>query len=146
MTEKFIIVADDDDDDKLLLRSAFEDIGCDSKIVFVNNGVELLHFLKKNYDSENPNQKPCIILLDLNMEVKNGKEVLKDLKHDDNFKEIPVLMYSTSQAEKDKKDCYALGAETYIVKPSHYSVLLKVVEDIKYSWLLSDKKSMANSN
>jgi CheY-like chemotaxis protein len=146
MTEKFIIVADDDEDDKLLLHSAFEDIGCDSKIVFVNNGVELLLFLEKNYDSQDPNQKPCIILLDLNMGIKNGKEVLKDLKQDENFKEIPVLMYSTSQAEADKKDCYALGADTYIVKPSHYNVLLKVVEDIRFSWLLCDKKAIVSSN
>ncbi len=145
MTDKFIIVADDDEDDKLLLRSAFEDIGCDSQIVFVSNGVQFLEFLEKNYDSENPNQKPCIILLDLNMEVKNGKEVLKDLKGDNNLKEIPVLVYSTSQAEGDKQECYALGAETYIVKPFHYSVLLKVVEDIRYSWLLSDKKSVVNN-
>lgn len=145
MIEKFIIVVDDDEDDQLLLQSAFVDIGCQSKIVFVNNGISLLQFLEKNYNGNDPDQKPCIILLDLNMGIKNGKEVLKDLKSDSDFKEIPVLMYSTSQTEADKKDCYALGAETYIVKPFHYSALLKVVEDIRYSWLLSDKKSTINN-
>lgn len=140
MVEKFIIVVDDDVDDKLLLRSAFEEIGCNSRIVFVKDGAELMSFLEQNYEVGNWVNKPCIILLDLNLGVKNGKEVLKDLKEDNLFKEIPVLVYSTSQMKEEKAACYALGAETYIVKPYHYTCLLKVVEDIRYNWLLANKE------
>jgi CheY-like chemotaxis protein len=132
MEKLFVLIAEDDADDRFLLQNAFEEMGYTDKLEFVENGVELMDFLENN--SNNPNSVPGFILLDLNMPKKDGREVLKELKQHDDYKTIPVIVFSTTKNETEVKRCYELGANTYVVKPVSYDSLLKFVENIRSYW------------
>ena len=84
MGANYILIAEDDADDRFLLETAFAEKGFEEKLTFVENGVELLEFLKSRHlnDKENEGSLPCFILLDLNMPKKDGREVLKEIKED----------------------------------------------------------------
>lgn len=131
----FILIAEDDADDRFLLKTAFEEKGYQEGLEFVENGVELLTFLndillKKSHLSHYPR----VILLDLNMPKKDGREVLKELKQHPLFKVIPVIIFTTTKNDTEIKRCYELGANTYIVKPVSFDALLKVLEEIRQYW------------
>lgn len=132
MEKLFVLIAEDDADDRFLLQNAFEEMGYTDKLEFVENGVELMDFLENN--SNNSNSVPGFILLDLNMPKKDGREVLKELKQHDDYKTIPVVVFSTTKNETEVKRCYELGANTYVVKPVSYDSLLKFVENIRSYW------------
>lgn len=132
MEKLFVLIAEDDADDRFLLQNAFEEMGYTDKLEFVENGVELMDFLENN--ANNSNSVPGFILLDLNMPKKDGREVLKELKQHDNYKTIPVVVFSTTKNETEVKRCYELGANTYVVKPVSYDSLLKFVENIRSYW------------
>jgi len=125
-----ILIAEDDDDDRLLIKTAFEENGCTDKLEFVENGIELFSYLERASGVDIPN----IILLDLNMPKKNGKEVLKELKQHHLFKRIPIVVFTTTKNEKEVSLCYELGANTYIIKPSTFSGLLSIVQHIHSYW------------
>jgi CheY-like chemotaxis protein len=125
-----IIIAEDDSDDRLLLETAFKETGIEIKLVFANNGVELLKLLTAHDQSVYPR----VILLDLNMPKKDGREVLKELKEHPHLKKIPVIVFTTTKNEAEIARCYELGANTYVVKPDSYSELLKVVKRLKSYW------------
>lgn len=135
MRRKFILVAEDDVDDRLLLQTAFDEKGFTDKLEFVGNGIELITYLHNiaNKNSE-LNLFPGFILLDLNMPKKSGREALEEIKKHPVFKTIPVVVYTTTRNEAEIRKCYELGANTYIVKPSHFDALLRVVEDIHGYW------------
>ena len=78
---------------------------------------------------------PSLILLDLNMPLKSGKIALKEIKEDELFRKIPVIVFSTSGNETVIDSCYALGANTYIIKPISFEKLLKVIEHVKLYWI-----------
>ncbi|HEY9046583.1 MAG TPA: response regulator [Ohtaekwangia sp.] len=126
----FILVAEDDADDRYLMQTAFDEKGYKDKIEFVENGIELIKFL----ESVNNAQYPGFILLDLNMPKKDGREVLKEIKQHPVFKKIPVIVFTTTKNEAEIKRCYELGANTYIVKPTSFESLLKVVQEIRNYW------------
>ncbi|MBV4360001.1 response regulator [Pinibacter aurantiacus] len=132
MEKLFVLIAEDDADDRFLLQNAFEEMGYTDKLEFVENGVELMDFLENN--SNNSNSVPGFILLDLNMPKKDGREVLKELKQHEDYKTIPVVVFSTTKNETEVKRCYELGANTYVVKPVSYDSLLKFVENIRSYW------------
>ncbi|MDI3322635.1 response regulator [Pinibacter soli] len=132
MEKLFVLIAEDDADDRFLLQNAFEEMGYTDKLEFVENGVELMDFLQNN--SNNSNSVPGFILLDLNMPKKDGREVLKELKQHEDYKTIPVVVFSTTKNETEVKRCYELGANTYVVKPVSYDSLLKFVENIRSYW------------
>jgi two-component system response regulator len=137
MKKTFILVAEDDADDRFLLQTAFDEKGYTEKIEFVENGVELLtylHAITERTDGIAAPQFPGFILLDLNMPKKDGRETLKEIKQHPLFKTIPVIVYTTTKNEGEIKRCYELGANTYIVKPSQFEVLLSVVENIRTYW------------
>lgn len=136
MLNSSILIADDDADDRYLIQTAFKEKGFDAQINFVENGVEVLNFLGsiKNGD-QTVKSYPRFILLDLNMPKKDGREVLKEMKENPEFKRIPVIIFTTTKNENEIRRCYELGANTYIVKPVSFDALLRVVEDIRSYWM-----------
>lgn len=136
MDSASILIADDDADDRYLLETAFYEQGYRDKIEFVDNGVEVLNYLS-NIKAGNSSQKyyPKFILLDLNMPKKDGREVLREVKANPDFKMIPVIVFTTTKSENEIKRCYELGANTYIIKPVSFDGLLSVVENIRSYWL-----------
>lgn len=136
MNTKQILIAEDDADDRYLIGTAFAEKGYKEKIDFVENGVELLHYLDNINTTALGDEKifPCVILLDLNMPKKDGREVLKELKQHPIFKKIPVIVFTTTKNEIEIKRCYELGANSYVVKPLTFDELLMVVENIRSYW------------
>ncbi|WP_336516813.1 response regulator [Pollutibacter soli] len=126
MRNSFILIADDDADDKLLLETAFQEIGFTGKVKFVSNGEELTEFLQRLDKSENPG----VIILDLNMPRKTGLEVLKELRSNNNFKNVHIVVFSTTKNETEVQDCIKLGADSYFVKPINYNALLEFAKSI----------------
>jgi DNA-binding response OmpR family regulator len=126
-----ILVAEDDADDRFLIETAFKEKGYTDKLDFVENGIELMSYL----DDSKSDSMPRIILLDLNMPKKDGREVLYELKHHHLFKRIPIVVFTTTKNEKEIARCYDLGANTYIVKPTTFDELLFIVEQIHSYWL-----------
>ena len=125
-----ILVAEDDADDRFLIQTAFEEKGYTDKLDFVENGVELISYLNDNLK----NGIPRIILLDLNMPKKDGRQVLRELKQHELFKRIPIVVFTTTKNENEITRCYDLGANTYIVKPTTFDELLFLVEQIHSYW------------
>ena len=136
MSKVYILVAEDDADDRFLLETAFAENGFKGKLEFVENGVELLDYLRnlKTEDANTEHPLPGFILLDLNMPKKDGREVLKEIKEDPRFKKIPVIVFTTTKNENEINRCYELGANTYVVKPVGYENLVKTIEDIRSYW------------
>ena len=138
MSKASILIADDDADDRYLLETAFIEKGYQEKIEFVDNGVEVLNYLSRIKKDGGENRKllyPKFILLDLNMPKKDGREVLKEMKANPDFRTIPVIVFTTTKSENEIKRCYELGANTYIIKPVSFDALLSVVENIRSYWL-----------
>ena len=128
-----ILIAEDDADDRFLMQTAFEEKGYNDKLEFVENGLELFNFL--NEVSANNELLPRLILLDLNMPKKDGRQVLREIKQHQMFKKIPIVVFSTTKNEKEIIHCYELGANSYIVKPATFDDLLSIVEQIHTHWL-----------
>ena len=135
--QKFhILIAEDDADDRYLFQTAFAEKGIKEQVEFVHDGVELMQYLEKLFEEKNAseNSLPCFILLDLNMPKKDGKEVLQIIKQHPIYKKIPVIVFTTTKNESEVRQCYELGANTYIVKPSSFESLMKVLEGIRDYW------------
>lgn len=131
-----ILIADDDADDRFMLKEAFENIGITNQLVFAENGDELMKFLEPG---NNLCKYPGLILLDLNMPKKDGRETLKEIKSNKKFKHIPTIIFTTSTSENDLVASYNSGANSYIVKPSSYDKLLQVVNSIHEFWFRTVK-------
>lgn len=131
-----ILMADDDPDDRMLTRDAFAECGVTNTLVFVEDGEELIDYLRKRGKfASHDAPRPGLILLDLNMPRKNGREVLKELKTDAELCRIPVVVLTTSQAEEDVSRAYQLGANSYITKPVTYDGLVSLMQSLKQYWL-----------
>ena len=125
-----ILVAEDDPDDKLLLKEAFEEAGGDNRLVFVDNGQELIdHLMEAGKDS-----LPGLILLDLNMPKKNGMEALKEIKADPNLRKIPVIVLTTSKMPEDINNTYGHGVNCFINKPTSYNGMVAIARIICEFW------------
>ena len=135
MDEIFILIAEDDADDRFLLQAAFEENRFNDKLHFVENGVELLDFLQRHTQNEQPARMPHFILLDLNMPKKDGREVLRELKQHPIYKKIPVIIFSTTNNEQEMRRCYELGANSYITKPNSFENLIKMVAALRSYWI-----------
>ena len=133
MEEIFILIAEDDADDRFLLQAAFEENGFSDKLKFVENGVEVIEYLRSLESSDK--KYPRFILLDLNMPKKDGREVLRELKQHPEFKKIPVVIFSTTNNEQEMRRCYELGANSYITKPNSFESLLKTVAALRSYWI-----------
>jgi two-component system response regulator len=130
-----ILVADDDGDDVALLKYAFKEAEIKNPVCYVDNGEELLAFLKSA--DLNEIEMPSLVLLDLNMPKIGGHAVLKLMKDNPRWRRIPILVFSTSDFDEDIKQVYDLGGASYIVKPPRYADLLKLVIAIKGYWIES---------
>ncbi len=131
----YILIGEDDADDRFLLQTAFEEVRPNTRLVFVENGVELLeHLMSKKTGTEVPSL-PVFILLDLNMPKKDGREVLRELKADPVLHRVPVIMFSTTNNEHEIKRCYELGANSYITKPDSFGGLQEIVKALCGYWL-----------
>ena len=140
MEEVFILIAEDDADDRFLLKAAFEENGFTDRLHFVENGVEVLEYLNKmtqdaDAKSDGELKMPRFILLDLNMPKKDGREVLKELKQNAMLKNIPVIIFSTTNNEQEMRRCYELGANSYITKPNSFENLIKTVAAFRSYWI-----------
>ncbi len=136
MAKSYILVAEDDADDRFLLETAFAENGYAEELVFVENGVALMEFLRSLDPVNEPGSKswPGFILLDLNMPKKDGREVLREVKEHERFKKIPVIVFTTTKNETEINRCYELGANAYIVKPVGFDALLQTISDIRMYW------------
>ena len=130
-----IVIAEDDVDDQFLLQTAFDENGTNHQVKFVNNGVELVSYLDSCFGIEGKiSQRPSLIILDLNMPKKDGREVLKELKSNDLFKCIPVIIFTTTKNAMEVQRCYEFGANSYIVKPVSFDLLVNIIKEIKSFW------------
>ncbi|MEA5506036.1 response regulator [Halotia wernerae UHCC 0503] len=131
-----ILMADDDDDDSMLVQEALRESQLPIQLCIVKNGEELMDYLynRGRYTDKSIAPRPGLILLDLNMPKKDGMEVLKDIKNDSNFRRIPVIVLTTSGAEKDVYHTYDLGANSFIIKPEKFADLVDVMKTIGKYW------------
>ena len=130
-----ILMADDDADDRMLAQSAFEENNVINPIHFVEDGVELMDYLRGNGKYSSERVLPGLILLDLNMPKKDGREALFEIKSDPVLKSIPVVILTTSKAEEDIVKSYNLGANCFITKPVTFEGLLDITRCLSKFWL-----------
>lgn len=119
-----IFYTDDDKDDQEVFREVMAEINQDIYIFTQNNGDELMDLLK------NPPPKPHIVFLDLNMPVKNGYEVLREIRQVEKMKHLPVIIFSTSGDDQAVAETKKLGATLYIRKPEDYGQLKKILKNV----------------
>jgi CheY-like chemotaxis protein len=132
-----ILMADDDEDDRLMTKEALEESRVVNELHFVTDGEELMDYLYRRgkYVSLDNSPRPGIILLDLNMPRKDGREALREIKADPALRHIPVVILTTSKAEEDIYRSYDLGANSYITKPVTFEGLVDVMKAIGKYWV-----------
>ncbi len=135
--EAIILMAEDDDDDYLLTKDALQEGRILNKLYRVKNGEELMDYLlhQGNYANVGDAPVPSIILLDLNMPRKDGREALREIKSNPLLRRIPIVILTTSKSEEDILQSYELGVNSYIRKPVTYDRLLDIVNKVTEYWL-----------
>jgi CheY-like chemotaxis protein len=131
-----ILMADDDEDDRMLTAEALEESRLSNQIHFVEDGEEAMDYLHRRGKYADPelSPRPGLILLDLNMPKKDGRETLREIKADPNLRRIPVVVLTTSKAECDVYRSYDLGANTYISKPVTFDSMVDVMRTLGKYW------------
>lgn len=129
-----ILLVEDNLGDARLTREALKEGKVHSHLHWVKDGVEALEFLHRRGKHQSA-PRPDIILLDLNLPKKDGREVLQEIKEDDRLKRIPVVILTTSKAEEDVLRTYELHANCYVTKPVDLEQFIKVVRSIDNFWL-----------
>lgn len=141
-----ILLAEDDPDDVMIIRRAFETAGIDKRIKVVNDGIELLDYLHGNgdYRGDGVAPRPAIIVLDINMPGMNGLTALQEVKLDPKAAAIPVIVLTTSSADLDVRSAYALGAASYVTKPTDFGGYVEASRRIRDFWFeLAELPSVA---
>jgi CheY-like chemotaxis protein len=136
MQSVHILIAEDDEEDRMLTREALVESKLKNKINFVEDGEQLMDFLLNQgaYSDKQKYPKPGIILLDLNMPRKDGREALKEIKMHEQFRRIPVVVLTTSKAEEDIIRTYDLGVNSFITKPVTFEGMINVMKTIGTYW------------
>lgn len=131
-----LLMAEDDEEDRLLTREALSESRLANDLHFVENGEELLDYLQRRgkYAAPAPAPRPGLILLDLNMPRKDGREALREIKADPTLRAIPVIVLTTSKAEEDIMRSYDLGASSFITKPVTFEGLVDVMRTLGRYW------------
>jgi two-component system, chemotaxis family, response regulator Rcp1 len=129
-----ILLVEDNEGDVGLVEEVFEDARIRNIIHVAEDGEEAMQFLNKEKKFDNA-PTPDLILLDLNLPGKDGREVLEEIKTDNTLKSIPVVVLTTSKAEEDIIKSYDLHANSYITKPVDFDQFIKVVKSIEDFWL-----------
>lgn len=130
MIKDYILIAEDDEDDQFLLKSAFGEIDCDIDLLFVNNGIDLLNHFRE-FDNGTISRLPLLLVVDLNMPKKNGKEAIRELSARSYFRDFTTIVFSTTSNDAEKNRCRELGVNDFFVKPSNYKDLIEVVNTFK---------------
>lgn len=132
-----ILMADDDADDRLLAREALEESGIEGDLRWVEDGEELLDYLHRRGRWAPPADapRPGLILLDLNMPRKDGREALREIKADPALRRIPVVVLTTSAADRDVMGSYDLGANSFVTKPVTFEGLVGAMRALRAYWL-----------
>jgi CheY-like chemotaxis protein len=131
-----IVLADDDPDDRQLTEEAFIENRLANQLHCVEDGEELMDYLHRrgNFERLRSEPLPGLILLDLNMPRKDGREALKEIKADPNLRRIPIVVLTTSKAEEDIIRSYDLGVNSYVTKPVTFKSLVELVKDLGRYW------------
>ena len=131
-----ILMADDDSDDRILTKEALEEGRLINEIRFVENGEELLEYLRKEGKFSPPADapRPGLILLDLNMPRKDGRTVLKEIKNHPDLHSIPIAVLTTSEDDADVYRSYDLGVNSYIVKPVTFGAIVDTLQTLEKHW------------
>ena len=139
-----ILLAEDDPDDRLFIRRAFRETNVRNSVHEVEDGVQLLNYLRGRgaYKSSPAARRPGLILLDLNMPKMSGREALREIKADPDLRKIPVVVLTTSSDESDITYSYSQGANAYVTKPSSLSDLLEMFRRIDSFWLRTARLPM----
>jgi two-component system, response regulator len=131
-----ILMAEDDSDDRLLAQDALKESGLVMELRFVEDGVELLDYLHRRNKYAPPAiaPRPGLIILDLTMPRKDGREALQEIKTNPEFQKTPVLILTTSTAEPDVARVYELGANSFISKPVAFNALVDLMKSVVAYW------------
>ncbi|MFN8375015.1 MAG: response regulator [Anaerolineae bacterium] len=128
-----VLLIEDNPGDVRLTMEALRDVKLHNKLSVVNDGVEAMAFLRHE-GSYSQAPRPDLILLDLNLPRKDGREVLEEIKNDDDLRRIPVVILTTSNDERDILESYNLHANCYITKPVDLKQFLAIVKSIQSFW------------
>ena len=135
-----ILVAEDDPDDRRVVRDALaealERTSIKKDLRFVEDGEELMDYLhhRAKYKECSSAPRPCLILLDLNMPRKDGREALKEIKGEPDLRQIPVVVLTTSHAEEDIRQTYDLGVNSYVTKPTRFEGFVEIIRMLEKYW------------
>ena len=131
-----ILMADDDADDRLLAKDALVESQVNGDLRFVENGEDLLDYLWRRGKHAAPadTPRPGLILLDLNMPRKDGRDALREIKSHPELRRIPVVVLTTSRADTDIGAIYELGANSFISKPFQFEALVNVMKTLGHYW------------
>jgi CheY-like chemotaxis protein len=132
--QKNVLMADDDDEDCLLATEAFLETGEKAAFSCVEDGIKLMDYLS-NRSSSKPGELPDLILLDLNMPRKDGREALLEIKSDPALKNIPIIILTTSEEKKDKEFSIKAGANSFITKPATFNEWIEMMRSLAVQWL-----------
>jgi CheY-like chemotaxis protein len=133
ITNKPILLVEDDQVDTMTVIRALKEIHVTNPLVHLENGEEAVNYL------QNPkSEKPCIVLLDLNMPIMNGIEFLHVVKNDAQLKRIPVVVLTTSEEQQDKVNSFNMGVAGYMAKPVDYRQFVEVMRSIDAYWTISE--------
>ena len=132
-----LLVADDDEDDRDMIREAMVESRVANDLRFVEDGRDLLDYLRRRgrYAAPGAAPRPGLILLDLNMPRMDGREALAAIKIDPSLRSIPVVVLTTSKAEEDVARSYDLGANSFITKPVTFAGLVTILGEMGRYWL-----------
>ena len=132
-----ILLADDDEEDRELARDALQDSRLANEMRFVHDGQDLMDYLRREGRWADPSMdapRPGIILLDLNMPKKDGREALAEIKADECLRQIPIVVLTTSKDEADVLSTYDLGVSSFITKPVTFAGLVEVMRTWTRYW------------
>ncbi len=132
-----VLIAEDDPEDRMLVREAWEESQMVNELRFVQDGEELLEYLNRSgpYASPAEAPRPGLILLDLNMPKKDGRDALNEIKSDPRLRQIPIIVLTSSKAEEDIVRTYDLGVNSYITKPVTFDQLVETLKTLGKYWI-----------
>ncbi|VVC84010.1 response regulator [Sideroxydans sp. CL21] len=133
VADKPMLLVEDDQVDVMTVKRALEEIHVTNPVINRENGEEALKYLR-----DPGNERPCIILLDLNMPIMNGIEFLHVVKQDSQLKRIPVVVLTTSEEQPDKINSFDLGVAGYMAKPVDYRQFVEVMRTLDAYWTISE--------
>ena len=131
-----VLCAEDDEDDRLLVQDAWEEGRLANELRFVEDGEELMEYLQRRgrYAAPASAPRPGLILLDLNMPRKDGREALEEIRADPELRRIPVIVLTTSKAEEDILRSYDLGVNSFITKPVTFDSMVAILQAVGRYW------------